>query len=42
MRNKKLNELLRTKRSTKHKDKFGDKASRARQKHIQNKDGNNE
>ncbi len=35
MRNKKLNDVLRSKRSTKHKAKFGNKIDRARAKHLQ-------
>ncbi len=40
MRNKKLNDVLRSKRSAKHKAKFGDKVDRARAKHLQNKEEN--
>ncbi len=38
-RNKELNELLVSKRNSKHKDKFGEKASRARKNHLNNKRG---
>jgi hypothetical protein len=42
MRNKKLNDLLKSKRSSKHEPKLGKHVSRAKGKHIQNKDDKNE